>query len=173
MLLVAFFALSVLSVPLAGGHLSELAHVRLRATWALLLAAVVQLAILRVAPHGSPGIHGALHISSYLLGVWFVLANSRVPGLALVGLGGALNFLVIAANRGVMPIRPAALTSAGLATAPRLFQNSAVVASPKLPFLGDIFAVPRPLPSTTSSARATSSWQWGRPSPCTSSAGRG
>src|SRR5207245_6639361 len=56
------------------------------------------------------------------------------------------NFLVIAANRGVMPIRPAALTSAGLATAPRLFQNSAVVASPKLPFLGDIFAVPRPLP---------------------------
>jgi MFS family permease len=146
MLLVAFFGLCVISVPLAGGRLSELARLRLRAIWPLGLAAVIQVAILWIHPGGATWIHGSLHLASYLIAAGFVLANSRVPGLALVGLGGALNFVAIAANGGVMPIRPAALTAAGLASAPRLFQNSAVLAAPRLPFLGDIFAVPAPLP---------------------------
>ncbi len=146
MLLVAFFALCVLSVPLAGGRLAHLAHLRLRATWAILLAAALQLAILWLHPQGAAGLHGALHLASYLLAAAFVLANGGVPGLPLIGLGGALNFVAIAANGGVMPIRPAALTAAGLASAPQVFHNSAVVAAARLPFLGDIFAVPRPLP---------------------------
>jgi predicted MFS family arabinose efflux permease len=145
-LLVAFFGLCALSVPLTGGHLGELSRLRLRALWALALAAGLQLAILRIHPGGVGWVHEALHLSSYLLAAWFVVANMRIPGVPLIGLGGALNFLVIAANGGVMPIRPAAFTAAGLASAPHIFQNSAVVASPRLPFLGDVFAVPGPLP---------------------------
>ena len=145
-LLVAFFGPCALSVPLTGGHLGELSRLRLRALWALALAAGLQLAILRIHPGGVGWVHEALHLSSYLLAAWFVVANMRIPGVPLIGLGGALNFLVIAANGGVMPIRPAAFTAAGLASAPHIFQNSAVVASPRLPFLGDVFAVPGPLP---------------------------
>ena len=146
MLLVAFFGLCVLSVPLAGGRLTELAHLRLRALWSLLLAAALQLAILWIHPLGQPLVQGALHMASYLLAAGFVVANRGVPGVPLIGFGGAINFLAIAANGGVMPIRPAALTAAGLDSAPQVFHNSAVVAGARLPFLGDIFAVPRPLP---------------------------
>src|SRR5438132_903250 len=110
MLLVAIFALCVLSVPLAGGRLTELARLRVRAWWILVLAAGLQ-AILWAHPQGTPWWHAAFHLGSYLLAAGFVLANRRVPGLPLVGLGGALNFVTIAANGGVMPIRPAALTA--------------------------------------------------------------
>src|SRR5213079_3272035 len=65
MLLVAFFGLCVLSVPLAGGRLTELAHLRLRALWSLLLAAALQLAILWFHPLGQPLVQGGLHMASY------------------------------------------------------------------------------------------------------------
>src|SRR5437763_14949896 len=105
-LLVAWFALCVVSVPLAGGSLTHLARLRLRGVWALFLAAAMQVAILWIHPGGATWVHGSLHLVSYLIAAGFVLANSPVPGLPLVGLGGALNFVAIAANGGVMPIRP-------------------------------------------------------------------
>src|SRR5881296_3736486 len=132
MLLVAFFALCVGTVPLAGGRLIELAHLRLRAWWALGLSAVIQVTILWIHPAGDVSAHAVLHLGSYLLAAWFVLANRRVPGVGLIGLGGALNFVAIAANGGVMPIRPAALTAAGLDSVPQLFHNSAVVVGARL-----------------------------------------
>src|SRR5919198_199460 len=146
MLLIVFFALCVLSVKLAGGRLAELATLRLRAKWALGLAALLQIASFVISPGRDPLLPGVLHLASYISAALFVMANGRIPGIPLIGLGGALNFVAIAANGGVMPIRPEALTRAGLSSVPNLFHNSAVVAAPRLPFLGDIFAVPAPLP---------------------------
>jgi MFS family permease len=145
-LVLAIFCFCVLSVPLAGGRLMELMHVRFRAIWALAAAAGIQLVILRVAPEGWTGLHGWAHIASYLFAGWFVLANRHIPGVLLVGTGGALNLVAIAANGGVMPILPSAARAADLATIPHLFSNAAVVASPRLPFLGDVFAIPAPYP---------------------------
>ena len=76
----------------------------------------------------------------------FLLANRRVPGMALVGLGAALNLLAIVANGGVMPASAEALAAAGLPAGGPGFQNSGVVADPRLAFLGDIFAIPASWP---------------------------
>jgi hypothetical protein len=65
--------------------------------------------------------------------------------MLLTALGAALNLLAITANGGVMPASPAALARAGLADDPG-FQNSTVLADPRLAFLGDVFAVPASWP---------------------------
>src|SRR5919197_2426188 len=146
MLALTVFLIFVVSVPLAGGRLTELVHLRLRGLWALVLAVLVQVYIARFAPSGAGTLDGALHVTSYAFGGIFVLANRRVPGFWMLGLGGALNLLAIATNHGVMPILPSALSAAGLDSAPGVFHNSAVVAGAHLRFLGDVFAVPAPFP---------------------------
>jgi MFS family permease len=145
-LVVVFFLVCVLSVPVTGGRLADLAQLRLRAVWMLALAATLQVVAFWLAPQGAAWYHAVLHIGSYVLAGGFVVANARVPGISLVGLGGSINLLAIAANGGVMPVLPSAFSSAGLASAHGLFQNSAVVPAPRLAFLGDVFAIPAPLP---------------------------
>jgi len=72
----------------------------------------------------------------------FLVANRRLPGMALVGLGAAGNLLAIGANGGVMPASPTALAAAGMPADPPGFANSAALADPRLAFLGDVFAIP-------------------------------
>src|SRR6266571_4099628 len=132
MLVVAFFFLCALSVPLAGGRLMKLAKLRLRAVWSLALAAGIQVA-LAVAPAGAPLLHGVAHVGSYVLAGWFVVANRHIPGLWLTGFGGALNLVAIAANHGMMPVLPEAANAAGLESVRGVFHNAAVVAAPHLP----------------------------------------
>ena len=142
MLLIAFTGFVVLTVPLAGGHLTKLADLRFRRFWALAAALVTQVLIISVIPEGSPAIHSAAHLASYLLAGYFVLANWRVPGIWLIALGGAANLAAIAANNGIMPASASALAAAGRSVNPGEFTNSGVVADPNLAFLGDIFAIP-------------------------------
>jgi hypothetical protein len=145
-ILLAALAVVVASVPLAGGRLSRVADVRLRWLPLLYAAVLVQVLLLEVlAPHISTGWARALHLLTYALGAAVVVRNLRVPGIAVIALGGALNLAAIAANGGVMPASPAAMRAAGLTDAAS-FENSAVVESPRLAFLGDVYAVPESLP---------------------------
>lgn len=146
MLLIAFTGLAVLSVPLAGGRLTRLADLRFRRFWALFTALVIQVVIISVLPEGSPALHSWAHMASYLLAGLFVFSNWRVPGIWLIGLGGAANLAAIAANNGIMPASASALASAGRSVNPGEFTNSGVVADPNLAFLGDIFAIPEGWP---------------------------
>jgi Family of unknown function (DUF5317) len=146
LLLTAAIALCLVSVVLAGGRLGALADVRFRHSWAALAGLGVQIAIISVVPAGSPGLHAAVHVASYLLLGWFVFANRALPGLWLVALGGALNLTVIAANGGVMPATRGALEAAGRAEASDHFINSTTVANAHLQLLGDVFAVPASWP---------------------------
>jgi MFS family permease len=146
MLLIVLVGLCIISVPLAGGRLIALADLKLRFLDFLATAVALQALIIYVAPHGSPGLHAAAHIISYALAGVFLVANRRVPGLWLVGLGGALNLAAIAANGGVMPVHAAALSGAGLAEVPGRFTNSATIAGANLGFLGDVFFLPASWP---------------------------
>src|SRR4051812_42413771 len=141
MLLLAGLLLAALSVPLAGGRLGALAELRFRAPWLLAAGLALQILVISVVPGGSPGWHHVAHIASYGLAAAFVIANRRIPFLWLVGGGGLLTPAAIAANGGVMPASPGALHRAGLAAEPG-FANSAALSQPRLPFLGDILAVP-------------------------------
>jgi hypothetical protein len=139
--LVAVVVLSALAVPLTGGRLGALVDLRLRHVWAVYVA--LGLAVLAVELPGLPdGLRSLLLVAAYPVGAVFLVANWRVPGILLTALGAALNLLAIAANGGVMPASPAALASAGLAADDPGFQNSAVLADPRLAFLGDVFAIP-------------------------------
>ena len=147
MLLLLVSAIVLASVPLAGGRLGRVADVRVRGAWTLAAALGIQLAILEVVPSGMPFVHQAAHLLSYVLAGAFVVANRRVPGMVLVGLGGALNATAIFVNDGVMPAAPGALRTAGMATQHDGFLNSAAVQHPHLGFLGDVFAVPASWPA--------------------------
>jgi Family of unknown function (DUF5317) len=142
--LVAVVVLSALAVPLSGGRLGALAELRLRHVWAVYVA--LGLGVLAIELPGLPdGLRSLLLVAAYPVGAVFLAANWRVPGILLTALGAALNLLAITANGGVMPASPAALARAGLADDPG-FQNSTVLADPRLAFLGDVFAVPASWP---------------------------
>jgi Family of unknown function (DUF5317) len=145
MLLVVTAVALVLSVPLAGGRLSRLADIRIRAVWAVLLAAAIQVGISDVAPGGSHWLHVALNIASYMLDAYFLFANRRMTGVPIVAVGAGLNILAIATNGGVMPASASALRISGID--PRAgFDNSAHLVHAHLAFLGDVIPVPGPWP---------------------------
>lgn len=145
MFLVAIVLASALAVPLLGGRLGALAEVRLRLPWLLPAALAMQVVALDLP--GVPGrLRPPLHVASYLVAGAFLVANRRLPGMPLVGLGAAANLLAIGVNGGVMPASPAALAAAGLPLDPPGFANSAVLTDPRLAFLGDVFAIPRGWP---------------------------
>jgi len=144
MLLVLTAIALLVSVPLAGGRLTRLADIRVRAAWAVLLAAALQVGITQI-PGGSHWVHAALHIFSYALDACFLVANRRVAGVPIVALGAGLNVLAITSNGGVMPASASALRISGID--PRAgFDNSAALAHAHLAFLGDVIPVPGPWP---------------------------
>ena len=145
MLLMVAVLLAALTVPLAGGRLSALAEARLRQAWALPVALALQLAAI-YAPSLPQQVRIAALVASYPVGGLLVLANRRLPGMLLIGLGAAGNVTAMLANGGVMPASPEALAGAGLPVEPEGFSNSQAVASPRLLFLGDVFYLPAPRP---------------------------
>ena len=146
MILVAALILCVATVPLFGGRIVKLGNIQFHRAWAGLAALALQYSIMQLFPEGSQGLHGILHLASYGLMFYFLAANLAIPGLWLIGLGGACNALAIAANNGVMPAQPTALATAGIIQVPGEFANSAAVEDPKLWLLGDVFATPAGMP---------------------------
>jgi len=146
MILALAYLLCLLSVPLAGGRLSALADVQLRGPSLAVAAIVVQVLIVSILPGSLGSWSEPLHVLSYLLLGAFAWANRRLAGVPIVALGGALNFLAISVNGGVMPADPDALAAAGRSVAEGEFSNSAAVTDPKLQFLGDVIPTPGWLP---------------------------
>ena len=146
MILIVTAVLTILSVPLCGGQLRRIGEVRIRGTWAVALACVLQVVILRI--NGiSHGVAATAHVASYLAIAVLLWENRRLPWLWLVALGGGLNFAAIISNGGVMPASLNALRSSGrLHDHAVAFANSAAVSHAKLAWLGDVFAVPKGWP---------------------------
>ncbi len=147
MILVVGLAAAVCITVARGGRLSRLAAIRFR-WWGLLLGALaLQVLVISVLPTQLPGgLAQGLHLTTYVLAGIFLLRNLAVPGLWLLGIGGASNLLAIAANGGVMPAWATAMRVAGRTTPTGRFANSRVVAHPRLLPLGDVLAVPHWVP---------------------------
>ncbi|MDQ3757462.1 MAG: MFS transporter, partial [Actinomycetota bacterium] len=145
-MLFAVVAVCILTVPIAGGRLLNFAGLRFRRPDLLFAAFLVQFCIFKLFPHEPNAADPYLYLGSYALGASFLVLNRRVPGLWLVGIGAAMNGLVIAANGGVMPGARDAFRAAGLVASPDHFVNSRAVEGARLLFLGDVFAVPSWLP---------------------------
>lgn len=154
-MIVPVAVLVVVAVVVAAHRsLDGLAAIRLSRWWLLAVALGLQVLVIQVVPDALPGgVAAALHVVSYVAALAFVVTNRRYRGLLVVGLGGALNLVAIAANDGVMPASESAVEAAGLdhgagseTSSEQGFENSAPVDDADLWFLGDVFAVPEPLP---------------------------
>jgi hypothetical protein len=142
-LVLALVALAVLTVPLTGGRWRALGDVRLQRPSLLWVALLLQVLAIEGPDLGAGA--AVVHVVSYLLAGAFVVLNREVPGIWVIALGGLANGATIALNGGTLPASARALAAAGLAPGEG-FVNSGVLADPVLPWLGDVFAWPQPLP---------------------------
>ncbi len=92
-----------------GGRLSNLKGLPINHFWAVFVAFVLQFS-LRWLPDVSVYWRVLLHLLSYLFIFVFVLVNFKPSGMKIIGLGVLLNFLVIAANHGAMPVSAAGMS---------------------------------------------------------------
>jgi hypothetical protein len=133
-------------VPVLRGDLTRIQNLRLRLVRFAVGALAIQIVIVSVLPGGDETLYAAIHIATYALLAVVLIANLRVPGMWLIGLGGLANALAIIANDGVMPARRAALELAGFPVETDVFVNSGHVEDANLWWLGDVFAVPAGVP---------------------------
>ena len=127
-----------------GGSLKSLADTRFRWVPLLYAALVIQL----VFEFWSPSwIHGTFAFALLMIttaGIAaFLFANRNLPGLAIAGVGLALNLLVIGVN-GAMPVSVSAAREAGVSSNLNDigFKHERMSSSTHLRFLGDIIPIP-------------------------------
>jgi hypothetical protein len=132
---------------LLGGQPSRLGELRIRFAWLCILGLVIQLLLFSDAVTERIGDLGVpIYVVSTFAVAAAVAANYRIPGMAIVALGAFSNLAAIVANGGYMPTTAEALAATGF-TERTVYSNSALLADPKLPWLTDIFAMPRWLPA--------------------------
>jgi Family of unknown function (DUF5317) len=145
MIIVFAALLAILTVPLSGKSLRPLAQMSIRRTWLVWLSMVVQIAI-TVVPHFPDVLGRPLHLLTFALSAMFVWSNYQIPGTLTIAIGAVMNFAAIAANGGTIPASPWAWKTAGFPMAAGQFENSNVVSSPRLSWLGDVCAIPKSWP---------------------------
>ena len=130
---------------LAGGRLEALADMRFRFGRLVLVALAIQIVLFSPLTDGlASEVDRVIYVTSTLLVAIVVVANLRIPGMALVAGGAALNVAAIVANGGAMPASSSALTTAGIVVGGHT--NSVVVDRPALEPLTDVFALPAWVP---------------------------
>lgn len=150
------FILAGLILGLAtGGRLSHLMEREPRGLWLLVLAALINVfggfIAWKIAPI-APAVRIAALAGVYGLVGWVLWTTPGFwrPALVLITLGGLLNFLVMAANAGQMPVDLNLLRAAGKPhLAERIGRGQAFRHAPLAPetplgFLGDVIPLPRP-----------------------------
>jgi hypothetical protein len=141
-LIAAIVVVAVVAGLLAGGSLRPFEHMRVH-WWAL---APIGLALQGAPLPQHPDLPaGAVLLVSYGMFLVFAAVNRRLPGLALVFAGLALNLAVIAPNGG-MPVDQAAARAAGAGTVTieGTAKHHTLSSDDVLPFLADVIAVPQP-----------------------------
>lgn len=146
MFLVAFLILALVSVPLLGGNVARLADVRIAHVWSVMAALGMQIMVITVMPDAHPGALAIAHVLSYGFAGYFLWVNRTVPGLWILGLGWAMNALVIVVNGGIMPAAERLADAGSRGADASGFLNSQPLSSPRLSFLGDNFSLPQSWP---------------------------
>jgi hypothetical protein len=113
--------------------------------FSLLIWAVLVLQAVVVAVPMNVGVASVLHVLTYVAAIAFLWLNRTVAGVWIVAAGALTNGIVIALNGGTLPASASAVEAAGIKPGEG-FVNSAVLENPILPWLGDVFAWPAPMP---------------------------
>lgn len=157
MIRLAIIALVIIVALLRGGSLRNFATLKLR--WLPLVIAGFALQLLIFTPFARSPLVAFATLPIYvlslaLLAIW-VASNWRIPGMALIAIGLALNVAVIGANGGHMPVLPESARLAGqyealAADDPRTSKHKLMPSDQvRLWLLSDIIAVPRGVPGAS------------------------
>jgi hypothetical protein len=131
--------LSVVVALLRGGKLDRLGDLGLKGLPLAWLALIMRYSVVYLAGRGFD--YGpAVQVAAYLIFCVVLYLNISVPGMKLFAVGSLLNFLVIAANGGAMPVGEWALAITGIETMP-VGTHSLLLPDTKLAFLADIIPV--------------------------------
>lgn len=157
-MLIESVILAILIGKLFGGKLSILQKVQIRGLHFVLLGYLIEFVAAYLMDHGSPGTSAwvfahtlELQIATYvLLGVFFAL-NFHFLGIKFLAAGSFLNFLVITANQGLMPVSAELALRTGHFDAVQLLNSGAVFGHKALDrtvdaliALADIIEIPEP-----------------------------
>jgi len=158
MILLYAVIVSIVVSLLRGGRFGSLTKLSFRAGWLAPLAFALQAIIIYFPLPETQGMWAPrtlLLLGTYGLLILVVILNRGLPGFWVLGVGLALNLLVMLANGGFMPVTPEALEGAGLSHLALGQQPGARVLNAKdilLPrestrlwALSDIFVIPPPL----------------------------
>jgi len=155
MLYVYIIIISIIIGLLRNGKLSSLSQISLKRIELIVLACLVQGGLVFL---GSKKVKFVLDYSSYmiifsyialLMAVWY---NLKLKGMKIIALGIILNFIVILANGGHMPVLLSSLCKAGLNDFALVLKEGtyvthALVSEKTLcAFLADIIPLPPPFP---------------------------
>jgi hypothetical protein len=105
---VVAIVVAIVVVPVTNGSFSRLAEVRFRRAWLLAVGLALQilLEVIPLAPARYDDVGVGILLLSYVALLGFCASNLRTRGIELIGLGIALNAVVIALNLG-MPYKVA------------------------------------------------------------------
>jgi hypothetical protein len=94
---------AIIVIPLTNGSVTRLAAVRFRRAWLLGVGLALQilLEVVDLAPARYDDVGVAVLLVSYVALLGFCASNLRTRGIELIGLGIALNAIVIALNLGM------------------------------------------------------------------------
>lgn len=154
-MLIDFIVLALVVGLLLRGRLANLAEVEVRGLLLAVLAVVVQYGGQYVTNAGwfdvrpyAPYIYLATLLFLFVV-IWL---NRKNPAIVLMGAGILLNYLVIAANGGKMPVSAEGLVRAGMEEYIDVLQDGEILThqligeGTRLAFLADIFALPKAYP---------------------------
>lgn len=155
-LFLATIGLAIVLGYALGGRLRRIEKLRLRLWWLAVAGFAIQFIPL---PEGDAGrdllVRTAVLAISYTLLLTFAFANVRLPGMILVVVGLAANFLVIAINGG-MPVSEGALRGSdqpeliGLLRESGSDKHHLLTEDDRLTFLADVIGIPSPVAQAVS-----------------------
>jgi hypothetical protein len=139
--LLVVLIVSILVGVARGGKLANVAEIHARG-WFLLFLAFGMQVFANALPEGEINWAVALILTSYVVLLVTVWLNRALPGALLAGIGIAMNFIVIAWNRG-MPVSTEAISLAGGSPDTPLDAKHVLLDSQSaMPFLADIIPLP-------------------------------
>ncbi len=158
-MLISSVLFGIVLAILRKGDLRRLGLVKFRLWWLIVASFVLKLAIVRFSSSGVEWMitYGpALHLVAYGMLLFPLLLNRDLPWMKLALLGTGLNFAVIAANGGQMPVFEATLVLMGKLESLARIQvttdatHTIATANTALAWLGDWIPVPLPLSAVVS-----------------------
>ena len=140
MLLLAGLVVGLLAGVATGGRIGNVAYLRFRWPWLVLIALIVREATVFSPLNRIDGIQYVYAGALTALVMWTIWHVDRIPGIWMVAAGATLNLVVIAVNGARMPVAPAL---AGILNQQgHLGQYILMSSSTNLNWLGDWIGVP-------------------------------